>query len=134
MKKVSLVCVVMFSAFVFIYPFAVSAKEENKPADSSMEMKGTQVSELDEKVGWAGDKFTRGLTNIATGWLEIPVKMGENGSKKGMLSGMTAGFGEGIVTAIIRTGAGVWDTATFPGVLIIPDEKPVIDPPTLFEK
>ena len=94
----------------------------------------TEPSEFEEKVGWAAEKFTRGLCNVATGLLEIPNQMGKRGETDGPLSAMTAGLAEGLGAAVVRMGAGVWDAISWPGTFIIPDSKPVIEPPTLFDK
>jgi len=94
----------------------------------------TEPTEFEEKVGWASEKFTRGLCNVATGLLEIPNQIGKRSEKDGTMSGLTLGFAEGVGAAVVRIGAGVWDAVTWPGSFIIPDYKPVIEPPTLFDK
>jgi len=95
---------------------------------------GSKITDTEEKLGWASDKFMRGITNILTGWMEVPKHIGEKSKTEGPLAGSTAGLSSGFTWMLLRTGAGIWDAATFPGSLIIPDEKPVIDPPTVFEK
>ena len=94
----------------------------------------TEPSESEERIGWASEKITRGVTNIATGWLEVPQKIDKNVKEKGALEGTIVGVAEGLIWGLYRTGAGLVDLVTSPLGMIKPDEKPVIDPPTLFEK
>ncbi|MDX9702191.1 MAG: exosortase system-associated protein, TIGR04073 family [Candidatus Auribacterota bacterium] len=94
---------------------------------------GAEISELQEKAGWAGEKFTRGITNLLTGWLELFNQPAVRADQDGIVAGLTTGIGEGVVWTLVRTGAGVWDAVTWPGAMIIPDAKPVIDPPSVFE-
>ncbi len=58
-------------------------------------------------------KFTRGLTNIVTGWLEVPVQISRVTESEGSISGSTVGFVKGLLFGIGRTGVGVLEAVTF---------------------
>jgi putative exosortase-associated protein (TIGR04073 family) len=90
-------------------------------------------SESQETLYWAGKKFMRGITNIATGLGEIPIKVNAKTKEQNLLAGMTTGLAEGFGWALMRIGAGLWDTLTTPGALFISDEKPIIEPETVFD-
>jgi len=124
--------IIICLSVLFLFVSANGYSQQVKIPKEEVE-KGTQISGDEEKVGWASDKFARGITNILTGWVEIPKRIGEK-SKSNGAGGAASGFAEGITWMLLRTGAGIWDAVTFPGSLIIPDEKPIIDPPTVFEK
>ena len=121
----------MKALFTVLLTFCLSLTCILVYADNSVT---TEPTEFEEKVGWASEKFTRGVCNVATGLLEIPNQIGKRSEKDGALSGMTLGLAEGFGAAIVRMGAGIWDAVTWPGSFIIPDYKPVIEPPTLFDK
>ena len=103
-------------------------------SDASTPKQAGEITELQEKTGWAADKCVRGLTNILTGWVELINQPSQRAKQDGLAAGMTTGLGEGLIWTLLRTGAGVWDVVTWPGAMIIPDAKPVIDPPTVFDE
>lgn len=125
MKKV---LVLFFFSCLALICVSVYAQTEKNPEDY------TQPTEFEQKAGWASEKFTRGVCNVLTGIFEIPNQIGKRSDKDGALAGMTVGVAEGFGAAVARIGAGLWDALTWPGSFIMPDEKPVIDPPTLFDK
>ena len=76
-------------------------------------------------------KLNRGLTNILTGWFEIPNNMGDAFSKNNFASAFFIGLPKGCGMTIVRTGAGIYDTATF--MLPFPkDYKPLLEPEFAF--
>ena len=76
-------------------------------------------------------KLGRGLANILTGWIELPKNMYDTSGEENMLSGITMGMAKGIGMTIVRTGAGVYETITFP--LPIPEDyEPVLEPEFIF--
>jgi len=78
-------------------------------------------------------KLNRGLTNILTGWFEIPNNMSVGVSKHDFVSAFFIGLPKGCFMAIVRTGVGVYDTVTFP--LPVPgDYKPILEPEFAFTK
>lgn len=78
-----------------------------------------------------GDKLHRGLTNILTGWFEIPSNMGPGIAKHDFVSAFFIGLPKGCGMAVVRTVAGVYDTATF--LFPVPkDYKPLLEPEFAF--
>jgi len=78
-------------------------------------------------------KLTRGVTNLYSGWLDVPNQMArekkEGSSAPWVISGLFRGLAEGGR----RTLLGVWDIVTFP----IPTpayDRPAMDPPTLISE
>ena len=81
--------------------------------------------------GNPGVKLARGITNLATGWMEIPVQMAEQ-KKTDTTAVLWAvhGFIRGLGIGGARTLYGVWDIVTFP---LAPYDAPVMDPDTLIK-
>ena len=70
-------------------------------------------------------KLGNGLTNLFTGWVEIPNHISEVSNERDMLAGITIGAIEGSVYAVGRTAAGALDTVTF----VFPSyDKPIMEP------
>ncbi|MDO8536550.1 MAG: exosortase system-associated protein, TIGR04073 family [Candidatus Omnitrophota bacterium] len=76
-------------------------------------------------------KLNRGLINIATGWFEIPKNMSAATAKHDFVSAFFIGLPKGCWMAIVRTGAGVYDTVTFP-VPMPKDYNPILEPEFAF--
>lgn len=70
-----------------------------------------------------GEKLGTGVTNIATGWVEIPHTMYVSTQRDGLATGLTLGFFKGIANTVGRSAMGVVDMTTF----MIPT-KPMIQP------
>jgi putative exosortase-associated protein (TIGR04073 family) len=86
-------------------------------------------------VGYAqtmGDKLNRGLINIVTGWFEVPKNMGVPISKHDFVSAFFIGLPKGCFMTVVRTGAGVYDTVTFP-FPVPADYKPLLEPEFAFK-
>lgn len=72
-------------------------------------------------------KLGRGLANIVTGWVEIPLEIGRKTSEEGDVAGFFVAPFTGFLKAIGRTLVGVYDVATF--IIPIPAKyKPLIEP------
>ncbi len=86
------------------------------------------------RPAYAGDpirKFGRGVTNIATGWLEVFKEIGLQVEKSGDMAGLFVGPFKGIAKAIGRTAVGIYDVVTF--LIPVPgDYEPLIEPEFLF--
>ena len=90
------------------------------------------------RPGEASTPFTklgRGLGNILTGWLEVPVQISRTTESDGSLAGLTVGPLKGLAFGIGRTVMGVVETVTFilPNHASGPDVPedaygPVLDP------
>jgi len=72
-------------------------------------------------------KLDRGISNAATGFLEVPYEVRRTAQRKTLFDAWTSGLARGVGLAFARTGAGIYDAATF----FYPapeDYKPVIRP------
>lgn len=79
----------------------------------------------------AFSKLGRGVANTLTGWVELPKNIYETSVDQNALSGMTLGLAKGAGMTIVRTGAGIYEVATFPFPLP-QDYKPILDPEYVF--
>ncbi|MDD3088691.1 MAG: exosortase system-associated protein, TIGR04073 family [Candidatus Omnitrophica bacterium] len=78
-------------------------------------------------------KLGRGLANVVTGWVELPKNIYETSVEENVLSGLTMGLAKGVGMTIVRTGAGVYETVTFP--FPIPENyAPVLQPEFVFSE
>lgn len=84
---------------------------------------------LPSRDAWA--KLLRGLTNIATGWVELPKRVHETTHRSGAGVGFTWGILRGIGHGFIRTAGGVYEAVTFP-FPAPPNYRPVIRPSYVF--
>lgn len=125
MKRKVLICGIILLTVLIAGQRAVQAQT----AQSEVPVR----SETEERFYLAGEKFMRGITNIVTGLGEVPIKVNAKTEEQNLLAGMTAGLAEGLGWSLLRIGAGVWDTVTTPGALFISDEKPIIEPETVFD-
>lgn len=71
------------------------------------------VPSSDACAGNAVEKLGRGLANIFSGWLELPLEIGRKTDRDGEVAGMFSAPLSGLLKAIGRTLAGVYDAATF---------------------
>jgi len=107
-------CLVFLS--VTVPTVTVAQPDENIPE--------TYKSDTDRYV--FRQKLRRGITNAATGWLEIPynifsqVMFGTRSPFEGLVIGIISGTSKGLE----RTGIGLFETATF----YIPSYEPILKP------
>ncbi|MBF0493547.1 MAG: exosortase system-associated protein, TIGR04073 family [Candidatus Omnitrophica bacterium] len=78
-------------------------------------------------------KLGRGLANVLTGWVELPKNIYDTSVEQNFLAGITMGLAKGVGMTIVRTGAGVYETVTFP-FPIPEDYKPVLEPEFVFSE
>ena len=82
----------------------------------------------------ASDAFTklgRGVANTLTGWVELPKNIYKTSVDENAFSGLTVGLCKGAGMTIVRTGAGIYEIATFP--FPVPENfKPVLEPEYVF--
>ena len=78
-------------------------------------------------------KFFRGIVNVSTGWGEIPRQIVLTSISDNLPKSLTVGVLKGLLMTVVRTGSGVYDTASFlssaPGYF-----DPVLDPPYVWER
>ena len=78
-----------------------------------------------------GKKLMRGLANVLTGWVELPKNIYETSVEDNIFAGLTIGLAKGVGMTIVRTGAGIYETITFP-FPIPEDYEPVLEPEFVF--
>lgn len=79
----------------------------------------------------AFSKLGRGVANVLTGWVEIPKNIYSTSLEDNALAGATLGLAKGAGMTIVRTGAGIFEVATFPFPL--PEGyKPILEPEYVF--
>ena len=78
-------------------------------------------------------KLGRGLANVLTGWVELPKNIYDTSVEENVLSGLTMGLAKGVGMTIVRTGAGIYETVTFP-FPIPEDYEPVLEPEYVFSE
>jgi putative exosortase-associated protein (TIGR04073 family) len=81
-----------------------------------------------------GKKLGRGIVNVATGWVELPMNIYDTSVEtNNPLMGMTYGTLKGIGMTVVRTGAGAYDVVTF--LFPVPqDYEPILQPEFVFEE
>ena len=85
-------------------------------------------------VCFASDPFTklgRGVANTLTGWVELPKNIYNTSVEDNAFAGMTLGLAKGAGMTLVRTGAGIYEIATFPFPLP-EDYKPILEPEYVF--
>lgn len=85
-------------------------------------------------VCFANDAFTklgRGVANALTGWVEVPKNIYNVSVEENAFAGVTLGLAKGAGMTIVRTGAGIYEIATFPFPLP-QDYKPILEPEYVF--
>lgn len=73
-------------------------------------------------------KLGRSVTNLLTGWLELPFQIMQTTERSGSFMGMTEGFGRGLVWGVGRTLVGAIELVTFPIPNPTTGYGPVIEP------
>ena len=85
-------------------------------------------------VCFAQDAFTklgRGVANTLTGWVELPKNIYDTSVEDNAFAGMTLGLAKGAGMTLVRTGAGIYEIATFPFPLP-EDYRPILEPEYVF--
>ncbi len=85
-------------------------------------------------VCFAQDPFTklgRGVANVLTGWVELPKNIYNTSVEENAFAGLTVGLARGAGMTIVRTGAGIYEIATFPFPLP-QDYKAILEPEYVF--
>ena len=83
---------------------------------------------------FAQDPFTklgRGVANTLTGWVELPKNIYSTSMEENAFAGLTLGVAKGAGMSIVRTGAGIYEIATFPFPLP-QDYKAILEPEYVF--
>lgn len=123
----------MHKRFVFVamlaLAFALVTAERGQAADT----RTVDSASPQEMVDGMANKLARGVANIGTGWLEFPKQIYLTCKEEGAAKCVTVGPLKGIGMTLVRTVAGVGETATFflayPGFY-----DPYLDPAYAWEK
>lgn len=116
-SKVSILTIGCIAAFLMLAINSFSAPE----SDDDLYSKHNIFNKMLYKGG-------RGLTNIFTGWAEIPKKMSRTWREKGdPVTGFFVGGATGLGMALVRTATGFYDFFTFP-IPFPKDYKSIIEP------
>ena len=75
----------------------------------------------------AGRKLGRGLANTAFGWTEVLKSQEKISDDHGIVAGLLWGTLDGLGNTVKRTGAGIFETVTFP-IQTVRDNDPVLGP------
>jgi len=75
--------------------------------------KNIENSSPQEIVNGMSSKATRGIANIATGWLEFPKQIYMTSQEDGVVSGVFVGPLKGLGMTIVRTVSGAAEFLTF---------------------
>lgn len=59
-------------------------------------------------------KMGRGLTNVLTGWIEVPKQISDGAQAENPVTGVGRGLMRGGGLTVLRTGIGLFETVTFP--------------------
>ena len=59
-------------------------------------------------------KMGRGLTNVLTGWIELPRQIGDGTRQPNPVTGFGQGLFKGASLTLLRTGMGLFEAVTFP--------------------
>ncbi len=76
-------------------------------------------------------KLGRGVANTLTGWVELPKNVYDTSVEDNAFTGMTLGLAKGAGMTLVRTGAGIFEIATFPFALP-EDYRPILEPEYVF--
>lgn len=81
----------------------------------------------------AFNKLGRGVANALGGWLEIPLNIGQRMSASDTGGSFFTGLAYGLFKGVVRTGVGVYETATF--LLPYPEDfAPILPTLAYFQK
>ena len=88
----------------------------------------SQAVAADSYFNNSAEKFVSGITNAATGWVELPKNVILTSKQGGPIYGATIGLGMGLMHTVGRSVVGILDAATF----FIPT-KPSVNPPYIWQ-
>ena len=75
-------------------------------------------------------KLGRGISNLLFGFAELPTQIGEVNSKEGNSASASYGIVRGVGRSLMRTGAGIFEIATFPFPIVRGTYFPVLESDT----
>lgn len=94
---------------------------------------GHNLSDTEDVVQDMSSKLCRGVSNILTGWGEIPRQMIVSGRDKGWWAVLPVGIPSGAIMTVARTGVGIFETAFF-FTPVSDSYGPVMNPAFVWQK
>lgn len=91
-------CIVMLTGLTTVAQAQPTATENLSPPDI---------------VGGMSKKLVRGVTNVATGWMELPKQTVLTFKNEGVVTGIFVGPLKGVGMTVVRTVTGAWETVAF---------------------
>ena len=85
-----------------------------------------------QAAAWAQDpihKAGRGVTNLLTGWIELPKQIHMGSQEQNPVTGLAWGVVKGMGLTVLRCGVGIYEALTFP----IPYPKDFASPYDMME-
>ena len=73
----------------------------------------SQVAAADSTFSQSGEKLLNGVSNVATGFVEVPKNVILKSQQEGIFYGATVGLVAGLMHSVGRTVLGVMDMVTF---------------------
>ncbi len=81
---------------------------------AGLSLTGISISQAADDYGnRIGVKFSRGLANTVTGWVELPKDIALESKERNIFSGITLGTVKGTFQTVGRTAVGAVELATF---------------------
>lgn len=118
------------SIAVLVFAFSLLGTAQNALADSTQSLEDASPQEI---VDGMANKLARGVTNVATGWLEFPKQICITYKEEGLAKGMTVGPLKGVGMTLVRTVAGAGEALTF--FIAYPSFfEPLFDPSYVWQK
>jgi putative exosortase-associated protein (TIGR04073 family) len=118
------------SIAVLVFALSLLGTGQNALADSTQSIEDASPQEI---VDGMANKLARGVTNVATGWLEFPKQISITYNEEGLARGMTVGPLKGVGMALVRTVAGAGEALTF--FVAYPSFfEPLFDPAYVWQK
>jgi putative exosortase-associated protein (TIGR04073 family) len=118
------------SLVILLFALCFPGTEQKAQAGSIITIDDVGPQEI---VDGMANKLARGVTNVATGWLELPKQIHMTYQDEGLAKAMTVGPLKGMGMTLVRTVSGAGEALTFfvayPGFF-----DPFFDPAYVWQK
>lgn len=106
---------------------------DNNKKDVDDERADVNAIDLDERTAW-NEKLSRGVVNFFTSPIEIPRTIDHVSNDQGAGRGWTIGLVQGLGRTLVRAGAGLLETVTFPFDFPNENKAPIVQPEYAWER
>lgn len=103
----------MRKRFVFLATLALAIALVTAATSQAADSRTIDTASPQEVVDGMANKLARGVANIGTGWWEFPKQIYLTCKNDGAAKCVTVGPLKGIGMTLVRTAAGIGETATF---------------------